>query len=313
MGIIFFGTPDFALPSLKGLHDHHEDITEVVTQPDKTGGRGHRMIKPPVKNLAEELGIPCSQPSNIRSEEFISHVRELSPEFVIVVAYGRIIPKEILDILLRGCINLHASLLPKYRGAAPIQWAIINGEKETGITTMLMDEGLDTGDILLQKPIPIESSDTGKSLSEKLSHPGAELLISTLTGIRRNTIRPVPQRGEPSYAPIIKKSDGLMDWNMPAAAICNRIRALNPWPGAFTRIRNKTVKILKAEVREGRGAPGVVVKRERHLILISTPEGLLVPLEVQVEGKRPMDIASYLQGQGRDLKVGERTGDTKIV
>ena len=313
MGILFFGTPDFALPSLKGLHDHHEDITEVVTQPDKTGGRGHRMIKPPVKSLAEELGIPCTQPSNIRSEEFISHVRELAPEFVIVVAYGRIIPKEILDIPRRGCINLHASLLPKYRGAAPIQWAIINGEKETGITTMLMDEGLDTGDILLQKPVPIEDSDTGKSLSERLSHPGAELLIETLTGVRENTIRPVPQRGEPSYAPIIKKSDGLIDWNMPAAAICNRIRALNPWPGAFTMIKNKTVKILKAEVREGRGAPGVVVKRERHRILISTPEGLVAPLEVQVEGKRPMDIASYLQGQGRDLKVGERTGDTKIV
>ncbi len=308
MGILFFGTPEFAVPSLRTLLSAGEVVSGVVTQPDRPGGRGRKPIPPPVKLFAEERGLPVYQPETIRDGEFFSLVREKDPEFIVVVAYGKIVPPKILRIPRLGPVNLHASLLPKYRGAAPIQWALLEGETVTGVTTMLMDEGLDTGDILEQVQIPIDREDTSLSLSRKLAEEGARLLLSTLKGLRQGRIKPKPQSGSPSHAPAIKKSDGLLDWQLPAVAIFNRVRAFYPWPSAYTYFRGKLLKILKAEVAEGQGEPGVIVHRNNERLLIGTGRGLIEPIKIQVEGKKPMETRSWLQGQGRDLKEGERFG-----
>ena len=309
MAIIFFGTPSFAVATLERLISAREDVALVVTQPDRPGGRGRRIIPPPVKTVAEREGLKVLQPEGIRSEEFISLLKEVTPEFIVVVAYGRILPADILQLPLRGCINVHASLLPKYRGAAPIQWAIINGDKKTGVTTMLMDEGLDTGDILLQRGVDIREEDNAQSLSERLSVAGAELLVETLKGLRAGTIKPQPQEGEPSYAPPLKKRDGLIDWSLPAEKIFNRIRGLYPWPCAYTYFRGKMFKLLKAEVVEGRGHPGEVIHKGKGELIVGTPEGLIRMLQIQMEGRKPMDVKAFLQGLGRDIRVGDRFGD----
>ncbi|RMG74376.1 MAG: methionyl-tRNA formyltransferase [Nitrospirae bacterium] len=308
MSIVFFGTPAFAIPSLKRLILHQEDIVLVVTQPDKSGGRGHRMIPPPVKVFSEERKIPVVQPNSIRDEDFLKKLKAISPEFIIVVAYGKIIPPEILELPEKGCINLHASLLPRYRGAAPIQWAIINGERETGITTMLMDEGLDTGPVLLQKKEPILMDDTTSTLSERLAEKGADLLVQTLKGIRRGEIKPKPQMGKPTYAPPLKKTDGLIDWNRTAIEIFNLIRGVQPWPGAYTYLRGKVLKIKKVDIEDGSGEPGKIVYKDKANLLVATREGLIRILELQLEGKKAMDIKSFLQGSGKDIRVGEHLG-----
>ncbi|RME62548.1 MAG: methionyl-tRNA formyltransferase, partial [Nitrospirae bacterium] len=234
MKIVFFGTPSFAVPTFEVLKDN---IVLVVTQPDKPAGRGHKLKAPPVKELALKNGIEVLQPQSLKDTAFLDKLFSVGPDIGVVVAYGKIIPKKILDRL--KCINLHASLLPKYRGAAPVQWAIINGEKTTGVTTMLMDEGLDTGPILMQEEVEILDEDTGESLGKRLSEIGAQLMIKTIQALQEGTIVPKPQEGQPSYAPIIKKTDGLIDWNLPAIRIHNLVRGLYPWPTAYTYLNRR--------------------------------------------------------------------------
>lgn len=305
MGLIFFGTPEFAVPSLNSLLDSGEKVSLVVTQTDKLKRDG-TPLPIPVKEEATKRGIEVLQPERLKDSSFIETLKTHMPEFIIVVAYGRILPCEILTLPERSCINVHASLLPKFRGAAPIQWAIIKGERITGITTMLMDEGLDTGDILLQKEIEIKDEDNAITLSRKLSEEGARLLVETIRKIRSSEIKPVPQRGEPSYAPPLKKEDGLIDWNKPARDIYNLIRGAMPWPWAYTFLNGERIIILKARVLEGSGIPGRI-EESRERFIIGTGKGFLEILELKPEGKRSMDSASFLRG--RRLHTGLVVGE----
>lgn len=298
MSIIFFGTPEFAVPSLKALIETGEDVTLVVTQPERAKGRGHKLLPTPVKAAAKEMGIQVIEPLTLKDNDLILRLSETQPEFIIVVAYGKILPRRILDIPLRGCINLHASLLPKYRGAAPIQWALINGEEITGITTMLMDEGLDTGPVFLKRELRIEENDNAESLSRKLSEMGATLLIETIRGIRSGSLRPKPQEGEPSYAPPLKKKDGDINWNKTAREIFNLIRGTYPWPGAYCTIGSERVRILKAKpLNDLTGRPGVIEKVTKDELLVGTGKGLLSILELQPSGRSSMTIMAFLQGR----------------
>ncbi|GAQ95398.1 methionyl-tRNA formyltransferase [Thermodesulfovibrio aggregans] len=295
-GIIFFGTPEFAVPSLKALIERDEKILLVITQPDKPKGRGKNIQPSEVKKIALEYGLSLAQPEKIRDENFIEMLKRLNPEFAVVVAYGKILPKEILEIPKYGCINLHASLLPKYRGAAPIQWALINGEKTTGVTTMLIDEGLDTGPVLLQKEVQIEDEDNAQTLSERLSRVGAELIVETIEKMRKGEIEPKPQKGEPSYAPPLKKEDGKINWSSSARQIFNLIRGTYPWPCAYSFLKNERVKIIKAEVIEGVATPGMIVKAKNELV-VGTGSGLLRILLIQPEGKKVMTAKEFLSGR----------------
>lgn len=304
MRIIFFGTPLFAVPSLKALPDSGHEVLAVATQPDKQSGRGRHMTACPVKQEAQRTGLIILQPQKVKETAFIKELRHLNPDVIVVVAYGQILPPEVLHLPRYGCINVHASLLPKYRGAAPINRAIINGDDKTGITTMLMDEGMDTGHILLQAEIEIEKCDTAESLSDKLSRLGAEILIKTLTGLEQEAIKPVPQSGDASYAPMLKKTDGLILWSKPAGELCNFIRGMYPWPGAYSFLNGKRVKILKAAALNGVGAPGLIIKASPNELTIGAGEGLVSILEVQPEGKPAMSISAFLQG--RKISEGMR-------
>jgi methionyl-tRNA formyltransferase len=308
MAIIFFGTPKFAVPSLKALIDNNEDVVLVVTQPDKFKGRGHILSAPPIKEFALSYGIRVMQPDKIKDEAFYKELLSIAPEFIVVVAYGKILPKEILSIPKYGCINVHASLLPKYRGAAPIQWALINGDKITGITTILMDEGLDTGDILLQSEIEIKDSDNFETLSKRLSELGADILIKTLSGIRTGSIKPVKQQGEATYAPPLKKEAGRINWNNDAEKILNLVRALNPWPSTYCYLNNERIKILKVSLYKADDlnykevVPGRIVKASKGVLIVETAKGLLSIEEIQPEGKKAMSAVSFLSG--RRLREG---------
>jgi methionyl-tRNA formyltransferase len=308
VALIFFGTPQFAVPSLKALIDEKEDIALVVTQPDKVKGRGHMLSSPPVKGLALSYGLKVLQPDKIRNEDFYNELRSIAPEFIIVVAYGKILPEEILNIPKFGCINVHASLLPKYRGAAPIQWALLKGEKITGVTTMLMDKGLDTGDILLKAELEICDDDTSETLFKKLSELGATTLMDTIRGMREGKIKPLPQTGEASYAPPLKKDDGRMDWNKTADELFNFVRGMYPWPSAFCYLNDERIKIIKArsqksEVRSQKEAvPGRIVKASDGEMIVETGKGFLVIEELQPEGKKVMSAKAFLAG--RKLKEG---------
>lgn len=297
MSIVFFGTAEFSLPALKVLIASKEEIRLVVTQPAKQKGRGRIISHPPIKDLADQYGIPVLQPSTIRNEEFINKIKALSLEFIVLVAYGKILPKEILTIPRGGSINIHASLLPKYRGAAPIQWALIKGESVTGVTSILMNEELDAGDILLQKSISIEDSDTSASLSKKLSQLGAIVLIETLEGLRKGLIKPIPQRGDASYAPPLRKIDGKIDWNKPAVELFNFIRAMHPWPSAYTFFGEERIKIIKAKPIEGNGVAGRIEKASNGKLIIGTGQGLILIEELQPEGKKIMKVSSFLAGR----------------
>lgn len=297
MSIVFFGTPEFAVPSLTALIAAGERVSLVVTQADKPQGRGHRIVQPPVKTVALNAGITVVQPERLKDDHFAQTLREHNPEFMVVVAYGRILPGTLLGIPRHGCINVHASLLPRYRGAAPIAWAIINGEAKTGVTTMLMDEGLDTGPTLLGRELPISPDDTTATLGRTLSLLGSSLLVETLDGIRRGTIQPVPQQGEPSYAMPLRKEDGRIDWARTAVEISNRVRGMQPWPGAYCHLFNERLTVLKAAPRAGLGRPGVIAEVGKNELLIGTGEGLLAVLEVQPSGKRSMPMAAFLQGR----------------
>ena len=299
MRVIFMGTPDFAEPTLKALVEANHDVLSVVTQPDRPRGRGKKKAPPPVKEAALDLNIPVLQPLRVKDPEFIDLLRKLSPEVIVVVAYGRILPPDILSIPKHGCINVHASLLPKYRGAAPIHWAIINGEKQTGITIMHMDEGLDTGDMILKEAIPINEDDTVGGVHDRLSFLGARLLVKTLDLLGRGQAPRMPQVGEPSYAPMLKSGDELIKWDSPARDIYNLVRGMNPWPGARTYLSGKVLKIWRATVlAEGETTlkPGQVLSCSRDGIIVGAANGRLVITELQLAGAKRLKAADFLRG-----------------
>ncbi|MFH1985534.1 MAG: methionyl-tRNA formyltransferase [Pseudomonadota bacterium] len=298
--IVFMGTPDFAVPALTAIHGRGHHVVCVVTQPDRPKGRGRLLTPPPVKNAAAVLGLPVIQPATIRSAEALHDIRRLAPDALVVVAYGQIIPAALLKIPRLGPINIHASLLPKFRGAAPIQWAIITGERETGVTTMLMDTGVDTGDILLSAATPIADTDTSQSLHDRLATMGGELILDTLEGLAQGAISPVPQN--PAYAtlaPMLKKSDGAIDWTAPAATIAARIRGLTPWPGAFTTIDGKRISVLEATVvpMPESAMPGTVLRRFQNQLVVAAGSEALAITRVQGASGKTLVIADYLRGR----------------
>ena len=293
------GTPDFAVPSLKALFENGYNVLMVVTQPDRPKGRGRKVIPPPVKEAAQSFGYDVIQPVSIKDKDFFDTIVRLKPDIFIVVAYGHILPRNILAIPKTGVINLHASLLPKYRGSAPIQWAIINGEKETGVTTMLLDEGMDTGDILLSSKAKITKVDTSATLHDRLSVLGADLLIKTLKAFENNDIIPIAQdHTNATYAPLLKKGDGRIVWEKNAEHIASFIRGVTPWPGAFTFQDNKRLKIFSAkpisvEVNE---SPGTVVKGFPDELRIATGKGVLAVIEIQGASGKRLLIKDFLMG-----------------
>ncbi|TFG78406.1 MAG: methionyl-tRNA formyltransferase [Thermodesulfobacteriales bacterium] len=308
MKIIFMGTPEFAVSSLKALIESDHDVVAVVAQPDKPKGRGRKLAPPPTKALAEQHNIPVLQPEKVRTQEFLSQLQNLSPDLICVTAYGKILPKSILEVPPYGCINVHASLLPKYRGAAPINWVIVRGETQSGITTMLMDEGMDTGDMLLKKEIQIQDEDDAGSLSEKLSQLGAELLLETISQLQEGKLGPAKQdESLATYAPMLKKSDGEIKWENPASELWNLIRGMNPWPGTFTTLGNKSLKIFKATLIDGEGSPGEVLESDPGVLRVSTGEGALEILELQLEGGKRLDTKSFLAG--RKIEKGTILGN----
>ena len=299
MKLIFMGTPDFSVGALKALIEAGHEIQAVVTQPDKPKGRGKAVLMTPVKEVALEHGIPVYQPVRIRKEpEFIETLRAMEPDAMVVVAFGQILPKEVLDIPRYGCVNIHASLLPKYRGAAPIQWAVIDGERESGVTTMLMDEGLDTGDMLEKAVVVLDEKETGGSLHDKLSEAGGRLIVSTLKKLEEGTAVRTPQGETPTaYARMLDKSLGDIDWTMDAAAIERLIRGLNPWPSAYTSLDGKTLKIWAADVlAEGSdGEPGEVLRVGKDAVFVKTGEGTLAIKELQPGAGRRIQKAITLR------------------
>ena len=294
------GTPDFSVGALKALAENGYEIAGVVTQPDKPRGRGKASAMTPVKEAALELGLTVYQPSRVREQSFMDTVRALNPDVIVVSAFGQIIPKALLELPRYGCVNIHASLLPKYRGAAPIQWAVMDGEPISGVTIMQMDEGLDTGDMLAKTEVPLEPDETGGSLFDKLSRAGAELLIRTLPALEQGTLTPEkqPLESPTAYARMIRKEDGRIDWNLEAEAIERRIRGLNPWPSAYTELTGKILKIWRAEVlpKESGQTPGTVTEAGKGGFCVQTGKGVLRLLEVQLEGKKRMDAQAFLRG-----------------
>jgi len=291
------GTPEFAVPSLEAMAAAGHQIAAVFTQPDRPKGRGQETAKSPVKIVAERLGLTVFQPERVRRPEVIEQIRAIAPEVMVVVGYGQIIPQAILDIPPRGIINVHASLLPKYRGAAPIQWAIARGETKTGVTTMRIDAGLDTGEMLLKTETAIGDEETAVELSVRLATMGADLLRRTLDQL--SSIKPGKQDdSQASYAPILKKEDGRIDWMMPAREIANRVRGFQPWPGCYTVWRGKRLAIWRARAQAGGGRPG-----ELRGATVACGEGLLELIEVQPEGKKRMTADAFLRGHA--VKDGE--------
>ena len=308
MKIIFMGTPEFAVPSLKALTESEDEVIAVVCQPDKPVGRKRELHKPLTKQFAESRNISVLQPAKIRNnEKFLNELKQLAPDLICVAAYGKILPKEVLDLPVHGCINVHSSLLPKYRGAAPINWAIINGESRTGVTTMLMDEGMDTGDILLIEETNITADDTSETLTKRLSEIGAELLIKTIDKLKQEGLNPIKQSdSEATLAPILKKEHGEIDWSKSATEIRNQIRGLLPWPVAYTNLNGKMLKIFSADVSEKSGDPGVVLEASKSILRIACGSGSLDLKELQLEGNKKMEIRSFLAG--RKIESGMRLG-----
>lgn len=304
--VVFMGTPAFAIPALKALINSECHILAVVTQPDKPVGRGRKISFNPVKELALENNLEIFQPLKVRKENFIEEMRSLGADVFVVVAFGQILPKALIDIPPMGAINIHASLLPAYRGAAPINWAIANGEKVTGVTTMLIDEGLDSGDMLLKTEVTI-GDDNAVTLYEKLADEGATLLVKTIEGLKNSTIKREEQdHSLATYAPIIKKEDGLINWDDEAGAITNKIRGMLPWPTAYTQLKGKNLKIFSACTDHGKGEPGSVISVNKNLFEVATGSGSLLIEELQIEGKKRMKSADFLRGV--QLKVGDRLG-----
>ncbi len=299
MRIIFMGSAGFAVPALSALIDSEHDVIEVVAQPDKPAGRGQKVTACPVATCARESELPLYQPKGVRKPERIEHFRELAPDLIAVVAYGKILPRELIDIPKHGCINVHASLLPNYRGAAPIQWAIVNGDAETGVTTQRMVEELDAGDVLMAASTPIDACETARELHDRLALMGADLLLHTIEAIEEDTLVPIPQEpAQVTFAPIIEKADGRIDWTQSAQAIYNRVRGFAVWPGTFTTWQGKQLRLHEVAPVEGPcdAKPGTVVEVGDAHIAIACGEGMLYLLEVQLEGKRRMPVADFLRG-----------------
>lgn len=303
------GTPEFAVPTLQALIDHHE-VIGVVTQPDKQRGRGKKVQFPPVKEKAVEYNIPVYQPVRAKEEAFIETLRQLNPDVIVVVAYGQILPESILNIPKYGCINVHGSLLPKYRGAAPIQWAVLDGEEKTGITTMFMEKGLDTGDMLDKVEVVLDPKETAGTLHDKLMEAGADLLLETLKKLEAGTaVRTKQDDSKSCYAKMLSKEMGKIDFTKSANEIERLIRGMNPWPSAYTSMSGKTMKIWDADVVEYQGnkKPGTIVDVTKDSILVATGENALALKEIQLAGKKRMQVQAFLLG--RSVEKGIVLGD----
>ncbi len=305
--IVYMGTPEFAVGPLVSICEAGHEVVGCFTQPDKAKGRSKKLLPPPVKEKAVELGIPVYQPEKIRTEDNISILRELNPDMIVVVAFGQILPEAILNLPKYGCVNIHASLLPKYRGSAPIEWMIINGEEEAGVTTMYMDKGIDTGDMLLKSSMKLDGTETGESLRNSLSKLGSDLIIPTINGILDGTIVPEKQdEGMSSYVSMLTKEMGDLDFNKSAVELERLVRGLNPWPSTYTKIDGKNVKITGARVDAESGVPGTIIGITKKSFKIACGEGSLLITELQPEGKKPMPAAAYLNGNKlcEGMKVG---------
>ncbi len=307
MNLVFMGTPDFAVPSLRTLHISRHSVQAVVTQPDRPKGRGQEMQAPPVKRYALENSLKVYQPEKASAPEFVAELAALKPDLIVVIAYGQILRENLLSLPKHFCMNVHASLLPQYRGAAPINWAIINGDKETGVTTMKMDQGLDTGDILLMKKVAIENDDTAQHLHDKLSEAGGALALETVDQLEKGLLKFIPQNDtESTYASKLKKEDGCLHWGQEAEIIRNRVRGMEPWPGTFGFLNGKRLRFCKVETGPGTkdDAPGVVMRVSDYGIEIGTLKDRIIVTEIQPEGKKRMTVKSYLQGHA--VESGER-------
>ena len=293
------GTPDFAVPSLEALLKSDDQVVGVVTQPDRPKGRGQEVIAPPVKVVCRREGIPVLQPLKLKDPTFLEALRQWKPDLITVTAFGRILPPVILTLPPRGCINVHESLLPKYREARPVQWAVIRGERETGITTMLMNEGMDTGAMLLQERVVIRPDDTAGTLAPRLAEVGGRLLVETLRQLKAGTLSPQQQDDAlATMAPLLKKEDGLIDWTLAATGIANRVRGLSPWPGAYTHVNGErwVLWLVAVDEKSQEAAPGTVTKVTKDRIDVATGSGTIQIVEIQPSNSRRMTMAQYLAG-----------------
>lgn len=313
MKIIFWGTASFGLPALESLLKSGHEILAIVTQPDRPQGRGKKIIPSPIKSLAEQKKIPVYQPERSRDHSLVNLLKSLAPEIMIVIAYGQILSLDILSIPPRGCLNVHASILPKYRGAAPIPWAILQGEKRTGVTTMFMDEGLDTGPILLIRETDISMEESAGELHDRLAKIGADLLLETLAGLAEGNIKPQPQdHAQATYAPKITKEMARINWQLPASQLFNHLRAFDPWPGAYTYLNHQLFKIFRPRFFQGMDElneepPGTIVEANNEEITIATGRGYLKVREVQLANRPRMKVSEFLHGH--KLVSGMRLGE----
>ncbi len=297
MKVVFMGTPDFAVETLKAIYEAGHEVILAVSQPDKPKGRSGKLQPTPVKEFAMEHKIPVYQPVKIRAEESVEYLRKYEADVFVVAAFGQILPKVILDMPRLGCVNVHGSLLPKYRGAAPIQWAVINGEKVSGNTTMLMGPGLDDGDMLLKSQVELAADETGGSLFDKLAIDGGKLAVKTIEALNEGTVTPIPQNeAEATHVGMIKKEMGLIDWTKPAVEIERLIRGLNPWPSAYTFINGKSLKLWSGAVVDKTGTPGSVIQVDKNGFTIACGQQALQVKELQLEGKKRMAASDFLRG-----------------
>ena len=300
MRVVFMGTPDFAVGTLEAILAAGHEVVGVVTQPDKSKGRSKALVPTPVKEVALKHNIPVYQPKRIREAEAVETVRAMNPEVIVVVAFGQIIPKEILEMAPYGCLNVHASLLPAYRGAAPIQWAVLNGDKESGVTIMRMDEGLDTGDMISKVIVPLDKKETSETLFDKLAMEGAKLLVETLPKVASGeaVYEKQPEESPTPYAAMISKQMGEIDWTKSAVELERLVRGMNSWPSAYTKLDGKTLKVWDAYVEneDQTGDIGEIISADKHGIRVQTGKGILVLEEIQLEGKKRMTVDAFLRG-----------------
>lgn len=307
MRIVFLGSGAFAIPSFLSLLDAGHDVAALVTQPDRERGRGKQLAPPPLKPVALARGVPVLQPRRVREPSAFAALQRLAPELQVVVAYGQILPRSVIDVAPRGTVNVHASLLPRLRGAAPVQWAIASGDQETGVTTMLIDEGLDTGPTLLARSTPIGPEETAADLEPRLARLGAEVLLETARGLADGSLKPTPQdSSRATLAPLLKKEDGRLDWSRNAHELGCRVRGFHPWPGTFTTLQDRMIKVLRARPTSGSATePGTVLEVGREGVLVACGGGTgLRLLEVQPESRRPMPASAFASGQ--HLRAGDR-------
>jgi methionyl-tRNA formyltransferase len=306
MRVAFMGSPEFAVPALRALLEHHE-VVLVVTQPDKRAGRGKKLAPSPVKLVAEQAGVPIVQPTSARKPELLAALQGAAPDVCVVVAYGKILPTPVLEVAPHGCLNIHGSLLPKYRGAAPIQWAVIRGETQTGVTIMQLDEGMDTGPMLLERAVSIGPSDTAGTLHDALAPVGAQLLLEALTGLEAGTLEARAQDdAAASYAPMLKKDDGIVHWERTATEVRDLIRGVDPWPGAVTTLDGLRLKLFGPVLHDGSGAPGEVLGVGADGLVVACGEGACAIGEVQAPGKKRMRAGAFVSG--RSVPAGTRLG-----